>query len=94
MTSNRTVSSITRRKFLAMAGALGASAAWATRRARASSMDWRERRELYPEGVASGDPLPDSVILWTRHPAPYAPSVKLTVEVARSEERRVGKECW
>ena len=29
---------------------------------------WPERRDLYPEGVASGDPDPNSVILWTRRP--------------------------
>lgn len=27
-----------------------------------------ERRDLYPQGVASGDPTADSVILWTRRP--------------------------
>jgi alkaline phosphatase D len=28
----------------------------------------RERRDLFPEGVASGDPTSDSVLLWTRYP--------------------------
>src|SRR5437868_15138313 len=27
-----------------------------------------ERRDLFPQGVASGDPTADSVILWTRRP--------------------------
>jgi phosphodiesterase/alkaline phosphatase D-like protein len=27
-----------------------------------------ERRDLFPQGVASPDPHPDSVILWTRRP--------------------------
>jgi alkaline phosphatase D len=31
-------------------------------------MPWVERRDLYPHGVASGDPHSDSVILWTRRP--------------------------
>jgi alkaline phosphatase D len=74
--------SISRRRFLLMASALGASAAWAANSARASTTSWHERRESYPEGVASGDPLPDSVILWTRYPTPSGHSAKLTVEVA------------
>jgi len=31
-------------------------------------LHWQERRDLYPQGVASGDPHSDSVILWTRRP--------------------------
>ena len=27
-----------------------------------------ERRDLFPQGVASGDPTSNSVILWTRRP--------------------------
>ncbi len=27
-----------------------------------------ERRDLFPQGVASGDPTANSVILWTRRP--------------------------
>lgn len=33
-----------------------------------SLVSWRERRDLYPQGVASGDPRPESVILWIRRP--------------------------
>ncbi|HVG08737.1 MAG TPA: alkaline phosphatase D family protein [Thermoanaerobaculia bacterium] len=44
---------------------------------------WVERRDLFAEGVASGDPGPDSVLLWTRFSAGGSePSVPLTVEVA------------
>ncbi len=58
---------LNRRHFIQAAAAMGASLAWGGP-ARASRTKWRERRELYPEGVASGDPDPHSVILWTRRP--------------------------
>ena len=58
---------LNRRQFVQAAAAIGASLAWGGP-ARASSVPWRERRDLYPEGVASGDPAHDSVILWTRRP--------------------------
>jgi len=76
-------SKISRRSFLATAAALGAAAAWAVPRARRSEIRWTERRDAYPEGVASGDPFSESVILWTRHPA--AGVATLTVEVAEDE---------
>src|SRR3954466_15156724 len=46
-----------------------------------------ERRDLYPQGVASGDPTFNSVILWTRRP-PVNDSVtkKLTVEISTTPE--------
>lgn len=55
----------TRRSFLRSAAAIGAAAAWG-KPARLPAVKWRERRELFPEGVASGDPDDKSVILWTR----------------------------
>src|SRR5438045_4767310 len=58
-----------RREFLRTAAAMGAVLAWGGP-ARASRLAWREREDLYPEGVASGDPDPSSVILWTRRPYP------------------------
>ena len=74
---------LSRREFLAYAAALGATVAWGTTRARNSRIAWTERRELYPEGVASGDPQSDSVILWTRRPiADNKNSASLIVEVA------------
>jgi len=73
---------LSRRKFLASAVALGATAAWAGSRARHSQVAWREVRESFPEGVASGDPLPDSVILWTRYPRSPIAGPTLVVEVA------------
>jgi hypothetical protein len=44
-----------RRDFIKTAAAMGASLAWVGG-ARASRVNWSERRDLYPEGVASGDP--------------------------------------
>ncbi len=83
------MSDLNRREFLAYAAALGASAAWGAASARKSRVAWTERRELYPEGVASGDPQSDSVILWTRRPfADGKDSASLTVEVAEDEQFR------
>ena len=72
-----------RRAFIASAAALGAVGAWADPSPAASRTSWAERRELYPEGVASGDPDDNSVILWTRRPfeAPRDDAM-LTAEVA------------
>jgi alkaline phosphatase D len=73
---------LTRRQFAEAAAAAGAVLAFGTGSGAAPA--WRERRDLYPQGVASGDPAPDSVLLWTRrqpaegHPRAYL----LTVEVA------------
>ena len=75
---------ISRRSFLETAAALGASLAWVGP-ARASRVDWHERRDLYPQGVASGDPDPHSVILWTRRPFGKGTRQVLTVEVAEDE---------
>ena len=76
----------TRREFAQAAAAFGAALALGHGPARAAT-PWRERRDLYPQGVASGDPQADSVILWTRR-APSAPaeSHKLTVEVASTPD--------
>ena len=72
----------TRREFAQAAAAFGAALALGHGTATASA-PWRERRDLYPQGVASGDPQADSVILWTRRaPDAAAESYTLTVEVA------------
>ena len=72
-----------RRQFLKLSTALGASLAWGGAIARPSKSGWRERRDLYPQGVASGDPDDNSVLLWTRRPYPdgHKPA-KLLVEIA------------
>ncbi|MGO4475036.1 alkaline phosphatase [Massilia sp. 2TAF26] len=75
---------ISRRSFLKAAAAMGASLAWVGP-ARASRVRWHERRDLYPQGVASGDPDPHSVILWTRRPFAGEARQVLTVEVAEDE---------
>jgi len=74
---------LTRRQFLALAAACGATAVWSGDSFAASRAVWRECRDRYPQGVASGDPSKDSVLLWTRYPAKNAVDVqKLHVEVA------------
>ncbi|HEY0724555.1 MAG TPA: alkaline phosphatase D family protein, partial [Pyrinomonadaceae bacterium] len=78
---------INRRSFLKSAAAIGASLAWVGP-ARGSRINWRERRDLYPQGVASGDPDPHSVILWTRRPFTDGTRQLLTVEVADDETFR------
>jgi alkaline phosphatase D len=81
--------SITRRSFLQTAAALGASAAWVNPFARSSQTRWREKRDLYPEGVASGDPDSHSVLLWTRRePSRPSPADRLTLEVAEDDSFR------
>jgi alkaline phosphatase D len=78
---------ISRRSFLKTAAAIGASLAWVGP-ARGSRVHWHERRDLYPQGVASGDPDPHSVILWTRRPFAEGTRQILTVEVAEDEAFR------
>jgi alkaline phosphatase D len=83
------MTTMTRRSFMEMAVALGATAVWGQPIAVGSKVDWHERRGIYPEGVASGDPESDSVLLWTRRP-PIEGNVveKLTVEIAEDESFR------
>jgi alkaline phosphatase D len=78
---------ISRRQFVQTAAAMGAALA-ITGRAEASKVRWQERRDLFPEGVASGDPAHDSVILWTRRPYAGGARQLLTVEVAEDPEFR------
>src|SRR5215510_6883019 len=78
------MTTVNRREFLQMAVAMGASLAWGGV-AQASSSGWQERRALFPEGVASGDPDASSVILWTRRPYGSGGRRVLTVEVAEDE---------
>ena len=80
------MSTITRREFLEAAIAFGATAAWAQPVGTRSKTSWHETRDFYPEGVASGDPESDSVLLWTRRPPKQATvSDKVSVEVAEDE---------
>src|SRR4051794_12790199 len=75
---------LSRRQFIKVAAAIGASVAWSGP-AHASRVKWAERRDLYPDGVASGDPDAHSVILWTRRPYAQGERQLLTVEVAEDE---------
>ena len=75
---------LTRREFMRAAAAMGATIAWADVQA-AKPRPWREAPEIYAEGVASGDPASDSLLLWTRvSVASNISVVPLTVEVAES----------
>ena len=78
---------LSRRDFIRTAAAIGASLVWCGP-ARASRTKWREARDLYPEGVASGDPDANSVILWTRRPFARGTRNVLMVEVAEDPEFR------
>src|SRR5262245_50927889 len=73
---------VTRREFLRAAAAMGATLAWGDALAAPSRARWVERRDLFAEGVASGDPAPDSLIAWTRASAGGAPAITLSVEVS------------
>src|SRR5438094_293729 len=80
---------ISRRQAIATAAAIGASIAWPFKSARGSSVRWQERREFYPQGVASGDPTSDGVILWTRRPPVNgSTATKVSVEIASDPEFR------
>ncbi len=72
-----------RRNFIKLAASLGATLTWRNTFASKSKVLWREHRDLYPQGVASGDPHHDSVLLWTRRPPVQGSEARhLTVEVA------------
>lgn len=80
------MSSMTRREFLALAASFGATLLWPGAYT-ATTTRWQERRDLYPHGVASGDPYPDSVILWTRRaPAADSEARRLTLELSEQSD--------
>jgi hypothetical protein len=65
---------------------MGATVAWGRPFGTRSHIAWRERRDLFPEGVASGDPDSSSVLFWTRRPmAGENLALKLPVEVSEDE---------
>src|SRR5260370_17235303 len=69
-----------------MAVAMGATAAWGHLTGARSEIPWHERRDIYPEGVASGDPDSNSLLLWTRCPVNDGTNAgKLVVELAEDE---------
>ncbi|WP_333591947.1 alkaline phosphatase D family protein [Brevundimonas sp.] len=74
---------LSRRAFAVQAAAMGAALAFGVGPVRALAPSRIERRDLYPQGVASGDPRADSVILWTRRaPDDGVAAHRLAVEVA------------
>ena len=73
-----------RRAFIVAAASWGAAAAWGWPVPRRSQTAWRERRQFFPEGVASGDPDSNSVLFWTRYPS-SGKQAQLTLEVAEDE---------
>lgn len=80
------MSSVNRRTFTKMAVAMGATAAFGDLLGAPSRIAWRERREFFPEGVASGDPDSTSVLLWTRYPQDGKKAIsELKVEVAEDD---------
>lgn len=78
---------ITRREAITTAAVLGATLAWPFGRGAAPRSSWQERRDCYPQGVASGDPTANGMILWTRRP-PVGDSIatRLAVEIATDEQ--------
>src|SRR5450432_3839660 len=78
------MTTLSRRHFLQLAGALGATSVWSAAAPFHSLLAATERRDVYPEGVASADPHPDSILLWTRHTPLDAPAT-LTAELAEDE---------
>jgi phosphodiesterase/alkaline phosphatase D-like protein len=78
---------VTRRQFLKTAMLVSASAVWAKHFPTASTVSWHERRDLFPEGVASGDPNSNSVLLWTRSaPVGQPHPSHLMLEVAEDQD--------
>src|SRR6185503_20115934 len=78
---------VTRRQFLKTAMLVSASGVWAKHFAAASTVSWHERRDIFPEGVASGDPNSNSVLLWTRRaPVGQSQPSHLMLEVAEDQD--------
>jgi alkaline phosphatase D len=76
----------TRRAFGKAALAIGALPAFAAAR-QPSRSGWSEAPERFPQGVASGDPDSESVILWTRRePIGSEPSTMLRLELSDSAD--------
>ncbi|HMV07339.1 MAG TPA: alkaline phosphatase D family protein [Cyclobacteriaceae bacterium] len=77
---------VSRRKFLQslfVGFALTTTRGWANK----SPVKATERRDFFPQGVASGDPTADSVILWTRRPpVNNSTAKKLIVEISTTAD--------
>ena len=73
-----------RRAFLKLAVGFAASAVWARSSPKSAKSSWREVPAAFPQGVASGDPSEDSVLLWTRSPPQPQGTSRLLVEVSEN----------
>lgn len=82
MAQAKVMKQITRRGFIAAAAAMGATLAWAAAPGKKTTRSWTHAPERFAEGVASGDPASDSVVLWTRVSNAVESTVPLFVEVA------------
>ncbi len=82
-----------RREFIKQAVACSAFLVWGREAPGASTVTWQERRDIYPQGVASGDPDSNSVIVWTRRSPAETTAAKLFVEVSEDADFRrvIGK---
>jgi alkaline phosphatase D len=80
------MSPMNRREFVRLAAALSATAIVGDLSGVVSHVAWREARDYFPEGIASGDPDSNSVLLWTRYPQNEKKSeTELTVEISEDE---------
>lgn len=80
------MTAVTRRQFLKTAMLVSASSVWAKNLPTASTLSRQERLDLFPEGVASGDPDSNSVLLWTRRAPEGQPQPShLMLEVAEDQ---------
>jgi alkaline phosphatase D len=78
---------VTRRKFLEASLWIGFALATKKGWANNSPTKATERRDLFPQGVASGDPTANSVILWTRRPpAKDSAASTLVVEISTTPD--------
>jgi len=76
---------VTRRKFLETSAWIGFAIATKNAWGNKAPISSVERRDLFPQGVASGDPTSNSVILWTRRPpVKDSKTEKLVVEISTS----------
>jgi alkaline phosphatase D len=77
---------VTRRQFLQslfIVSTIATTKAWANKARKVVA----ERRDLFPQGVASGDPTANSVILWTRRPPVKGNAAKkLVVEISATSD--------
>lgn len=74
---------LSRREFLQQAALLGIGLATAKSAAMSQPLQAIENRTFFPQGVASGDPTANSVIVWTRRPVVAgSTATKLTVQIS------------